>query len=504
MLRHTRTGLVGLWAALLVVLSGLTAIATPGGTDDPAALEEVPSIAASGAFDAARGEWGLEHFDFEEQVEYQIDFRGNFDFLSDEPGYLGEVLRERPDGVKNRSLSELGLILTDEEWSEFERREDLVALIGSIRSTVASSVDFDDEEAFTFGEQFAGIWQDQQDGGKLKLYVTSLGAVDTAALFDMVPRGNLDLTIEEAKYSFDELLGFHETAGAVIAKRAIEYESVTIDVEANAVLVTANEKFAVDGIPADALLFESIPEDVLSASEIGGVTYGHNTANQQSGLQIGVYNDARTVGLGCTWGFTGHTPSYNYVITGGHCVPDGAGKTSWTGYSDWAQDADSATRVWRGNHAYTYSKDSARYDAARILSSHADTNCYHSGGSDCGFQITQRLSLYGHTVGQTVCASLGKSNTYRCGTVTAWPFTGNLGGTSGLVENRVEVGGMKAIKGDSGAGAKYANIAHGIISDSNEVDIVYFVPAYYVKSQLGFDFNCVRTATHWAACPVVQ
>ncbi|MCP4965408.1 MAG: hypothetical protein GY926_09250 [bacterium] len=500
MFRLSRRSVVGFWVAVFVFGSVVAAVAHE--PDSAAAVQTQGPAGTSDLLGEARSSWDLEHIDFDTQAAYQYDFRKQYDFLSEDPTHVASTLTHRPDGKTNRSVEELGLILTDDEWSEFERRAELASRAGDIRTALSGRALVSEEEP-RFGSQYGGIWQDHSAGGVLRLYVTDLAAANVAALLDIVPRGEADLVVSEVAFSFDELWDFHARVGAVLAERGIVGEAATIDLATNAVLVRSNEAFKIDGVPSDAVRFEDVSPGAGDFAEVAGPGYTHTTSNLQSGLEIRVWDLTRhpAFDLRCTWGFTGHTSSYNYLVTAGHCVAKAGSQDYWTGYTDWQQDGEAATGVWRGDNRFTVASHTARYDAARIMSSYADTNCYHQY-TDCGTTIQKRLSLYGHMPGQTVCASLGKSNTYRCGLVIDWPFTGVLPGGD-FVENRVGAG-MLAISGDSGAGLKYATIAHGILAESNQSDIVYFVPAYYVKSKLGFDFNCVRSGSHWAACPITQ
>lgn len=99
------------------------------------------------------------------------------------------------------------------------------------------------------------------------------------------------------------------------------------------------------------------------------------------------------------------------------------------------------------------------------------------------------------------CASLGSSNTYRCGLI----LEENYGSA------RRTRAGLQSQSGDSGAGTKWTTYIDGIVAQSNGSEVL-FGTAYDVKVQLdngSFDFNCYPIEVHkasqyWGTCPVID
>ncbi len=472
-------------------------------------------LADSALFAGAREEWAAaSDSDLRVQIAYQLSFRRQFDFLDDGEETIAALLEARP---LTGSLSELGLYLSANEWSEFQRRVRLGSLVASLRAAV-TGLPFDAqmesaEWSWDLGPAFAGLWQDQMDGGKLKLALVQgiplagEPPLSTDSLLSMVPRGQEDLEIIYVRYSFDQLRAYKESVLDVMRSSDIR-GIVSVDETANTVLVRTPQPFAVPAVPSDALTFVQVPVSELAFVAGGMPTAAHSAANLQSGLQIGVWDDARSCGIAGTWGFTGHTTSNTYIVTAGHnaiFAVDGSCDlettlTSYVGYTDISQDADWETLIFRVNHAYTYARLEAIVDGARVLSNaYADTNCYHAGG-ECASFINQRLSLYNHYVGQPVCTSLGMTNGYFCGTVT----DNDLDDPAVPLTNQV-LADIQIQQGDSGAGIKYSTTAHGIARGFYGVyygDVV-FTPIYYIINRLDFDLNCVESGGWWTTCPVV-
>ena len=199
----------------------------------------------------------------------------------------------------------------------------------------------------------------------------------------------------------------------------------------------------------------------------------------------------------CTWGLTGHTSSLNYLVTNGHCllnIMPAPQPTQIAGYYDFdVPQGSGGVELATQLKAYVVAKDYDLIDSARVSSSYADTNCYHTGATNCAVFMTGRRSLYDYHVGETVCGSFGNSNTYRCDFVTIVPNNGPRWiGFS-----------FTGILGDSGAGMKYSTTWMGLYYGWSASDGL-FQPAYWIKTDLAFDLNCVPDGSQsgWAACPI--
>jgi hypothetical protein len=453
----------------------------------------------------------------DEDLQNHQSFRSNYDFLSDDPDYIRQLVGS--SDANDEALKTLGLEMSESEWAEFQRRQELIAEIVPIQRIVTGlALDEESElrdtarlvetgERASTGSLFAGVWLDQLDGGRIKLAVTDADAVDTQAIYSLLPRGAEDLVVIEQRYSRDELEAFKRSigdaiaAGDVRAATGYDYSEAGIKVRVIPHGQGVDVESITRDVPNDAFVVAE-PRDYVLASQPHTT---HSSGNQQSGLQIGIWRSGPTLFNSCTWGVTGHTAEYTYIVSAGHCfTPEGTVLSGW-GHR-WATQNASGNVVSTPSSAFVYARardSSADYDHGRISSPRANTNCYHAAG-DCNSLITERISLYAHAVGQTVCVSLAAnastSLSYDCGTVVDADY--NEQGYT----NRVEVASVAAHLGDSGAGMRYIDNFHGILTSADVPNqMILFEPAYYVKAFIGastFDFNCVRSGSWWGSCPI--
>lgn len=485
----------------------------------------VLSTLLAGGVPTARAEAELDHpyapmESLVGHLEYQLRFRSAFDFLSTEPAHLTSML---VGGGNVEAMEYLGLELSDDEWHELERREGVLARAIDVRRLVTGRL-LDTAEESTeppngrnaTGPLFSGIWQDHLAGGTLYLAVTDSSAIDRSELDALFPRAADDFEVIEQKYSLDQLYQWRD----LLASRLIESEvasgvgfsysrdfGVRLRLELYPESRNADMDELLKGIPTEQVVVEELPQ----ASEfLNPPAQSHTTGAQQSGIQIGVYGSGWNVGA-CTWGIAGHTSSYTYVVTAGHCTTGFGSVLSGWGLRYVTQNGGSTFQISTQPSAFTYARlydTSATFDHARISSPYADTNCYHGTILDshahCVSPITRRLSLYGHTVGQVICASLGITNDYNCGTVSDADWSGYV--SNRWTTNRVQVDPFDADHGDSGSGIVAGPTFHGLLTSGIPGVRIEFEPAYWVKAYIGatsFDINCVRSGSWWGACPIV-
>jgi len=458
-------------------------------------------------WDLARQVWDAEYTvagEFNKQVEAQRAFRENYDFLLTDDVTVADAIASSRS-AENVSFEEMGLVLTDPEWTEFDRRDDLISdYAADVRQAVAS-YDLTDESRWpNFGPLYGGTWIDQLDGGKLHLAVTDLADAASRNLDSLVPRGNQDLELVEVAYSFEELVGFHSVVADELEAAGYTNFGVGVRARDNAIVVKTDVAIDVPlSVPPDAVVFDVRPGEQIAHSKnaayyevpsLNYVTFG--ASQQQPGLRIGVYKSNKTGGWGCTWGFNGHSANYNYLLTAGHCVDDAEGGTSGviTTSSDWRQNA---TGTWRGDDRHTRAINTSTRDAAGLLSGYANDNCYFTT-SNCSSRITSRQSWNNISESQNICASLSKSRVYACGYIDTWPYS------EPGINFRIEVD-METLKGDSGAGGKWGKTARGILTEGgNGASTSLFMPIYYMVDSIR-DLNCVwnPSTSWWKKCPVV-
>lgn len=245
----------------------------------------------------------------------------------------------------------------------------------------------------------------------------------------------------------------------------------------------------------------------------------HSYSQQQPGLRIYVKDPPSNPPAGlnafilCTWGVNGHTNSYNYLVTAGHCLTAHENYVGQLGnpfdvFQNSAQTRKlTVTTPWVISETSS-SPSSGKTDATRIQSNYANDNCYHgayylSGGGHCRYPIRYRASHNSWEINaDTTCASLGRSNTWRCGYI--------------LEENAVSAAVSRLVRnsittqiGDSGSGMLGGSDTIDGIHVAGVNGYAHFVTAYDVKRRLGFDFNCAngqatKAANQWGACPIIN
>lgn len=469
----------------------------PDGIDD-LVKDEAIALANSLTFAQARSSWDVS-IDFVDQIDYQLEFRSHVDFMTSNIEYLANLLETRP---QNDGIESMGLFMADDEVAEMQRRDELGDRMEDVVAFVVDSALTDTTEGTTpsFGPAFGGIWQDQLDGGKVVLAVTEGSQIDRTAL-DSIVGGAENLKVVEQPYSYDEI---------EIARNIVDQylEDMEIPADILAIRSDAGTEIEIRVADPDALkLPPGLPSGLFTVvtgpvpSDTGYPSATHSLADQQPGLQVYITGTSNN----CTWGHNGHTTTYNYIVSAGHCF----GSSDISGYTstDVWQNGSSSRNLTSGS-TYLYSLKNSSTDAARISSGYADDNCYHgnqavsSPSPHCGWPISSRALWNQWEVGSDrSCASLGTSNTYRCGYVT------DMGVGTGdhvVVE-------MQGSLGDSGSGMKWDYRIDGILTSiAHSPERVLFEQAYEVKSALGFDFNCGSgktvhsTPSGWGTCPATN
>jgi len=455
----------------------------------------------------ARENWSSDS-DFVDQIDYQLKFRAQVDFMSSDPEYLGELLVARPT---NMGIEEMGLYMSDEEAAEMRRRDALGDKMEALVEQVTGVTSTDVKEGVLpdYGPNFGGIWQDQTDGGRILLAVVDASQLDVASLVKAV--GDADsLVVIRQEYTYNETEAFRDK---------LESELDGLGIAGDVMAVSSGEGRLLQVRVQDPGLLpdsfgSSVPEGAFRVVQgapsvsAGAVNTTHAWADEQPGLRVTTWESGNPYGDVCTWGFNGHTSGYNYIIMAGHCMPPSYKNVtgSWVELSV-MQNGDSGSHNLTPGWSFLRSLDGTSHDVLRISSSYADDNCYHGSGSSasahCQYTMSYRaLHNSWETGSDRSCASLGNSNAFRCGYILE---EGINGGTTVRV-------GVQVIGGDSGAGFMYGSRIDGILRDRSATE-AYFESAYYVQVALGsgyFYFNCAyRRATHsdpsgWGSCPAID
>lgn len=500
----------------LAILGIILATATPSSTGmitpdaDSGSITELTAseIMESPQFDSVRSVWAADG-SLLEQVDYQIDYRAQADYLQMNVAELANLLSVRP---QNGGYQSLGLYLWDTEVQEMQRRAELGDKIDSVENLFALG-DGQGEEGSepNFADDFAGIWQDQLDGGKIVIAVTAVDAVDMSSIASLIGDSS-SFRIIEQDYSYNELNGLRDVLVGEVSSQGLDASVlVTTGAIGRTIEIRSLEPEAIaarlEGVaPSDAYsIVEAAP-----FTELGLPQTQHSFTDQQPGLAIAVGSGSGTAGESCTWGFNGHTGSYSYVVSAGHCAS--ATYDTFTGWiygdglfeiSQTYSTSSPWPRIITPGDTYLVSKNGL-YDMLRAESTYANDNCYHGSGSGtgahCQWPMANRASHNSWEIGSDqTCASLGKSNTYRCGYILEENFEGG----------RTVRADIDNIGGDSGSGAKWDYTIDGIIVEGSGTEVL-FQTSYDVETQLGFDFNCASPGPHyllpseWDPCPVVD
>lgn len=472
--------------------------------------DEAIEAANDPTFAAARQSWDLGG-DFVDQIDYQLRFRSLVDFMSSDYGHIARLLEERPDNMGSRSM---GLFMTNEEVTEMLRRDELGdRMDATTEIIVGDQLAWTEGETPTYGPDFAGVWQDQLDGGRIIIAVTPTAVVNEQAIAKLL--GGADqFRVVKQEYSYDEVEQYRQILESELRAAGVSHDVAAVrgdwgrllEVRVSDPSVLPNDFAA--GVPAD--VFWVTPGDAVV--QAGYPTHTHSTSDQQPGLDVATFDEDTGEGEHCTWGFNGHTSTFHYIVTAGHCMPDGL--TNYTGgvveEDGWAMEMyqnGSTSRLLTPGSTFLRSLNNAYEDAARLESTYANDNCYHGNayysGHHCQWPMANRALDDSWEVGSDrTCASLGATNTYRCGYIEEENTSGDKVRVSMIVN-----------PGDSGSGMKWDYRIDGILTDRGGTE-AFFMTAYDVQRALGngyFYFNCYSPGSitrsdpsDWGACPSVD
>ncbi|MGF1617166.1 MAG: hypothetical protein ACFCU2_05085 [Acidimicrobiia bacterium] len=474
-----------------------------------AALVTEESIAAANlpVFATARQGYGSDAR-FVAQIDYQLEFRSKVDFMSSEYEHIAQLMSERPE---NMGSEQMGLYMAEAEVAEMKRRDALGDSMPSVVTAVTGIRVEDSPEGILpdYGPIFGGIWQDQLDGGRIVLAVVDATSLDIKSLEDLVD-GSANLKIVEQPFTYNEIENYRLQLDSELQALGIARDIAAVRSDRGRLLevrvadpVSLPESFGVS-VPRSA--FDVVIGEPIQ--EAGYPNTTHSLADQQPGLRIAMRTSSSFVGY-CTWGFNGHTSTFNYMVYAGHCNP-GTYKNSsgYVGSNVKIWQNNSSSRVLTPSNPFLHSVDNSTYDGARMQSGYANDNCYHgdTGASSpsphCGWPMSARAIHNSWEVGSDrTCASLGNSGVYKCGYIVEL----------NAPPNRVRVD-MSVVAGDSGSGFKWDYRIDGILTDRSTTQ-AFFQTAYHVQVALGngyFYFNCASgkktysDPSNWGVCPAVD
>ena len=454
-------------------------------------------MAQSPEFAEVRANWAGEG-DFVWQIHYQLKFRANTDYLSTKPSHLSDLLNSRPN---NLGIERLGLYMTESEAQEFERRQELGDRIREVRAALGE-YDAAEGEEQVYGPNFAGVWQDQMDGGAIVVALVDPSLANRRQLESLVGGSN-NLRIIKVKYSWGEVNSYRDKLLNTFKANGLQAAARINSTSKGRVIEVVSPKPAL----ISRTVFSVAPADLVFVTEgsvdapMGAPNTTHSEAEQQPGLRIEL-----DPGGWCTWGVNGHTSNWNYLVTAGHC--GGATFDNFVGWTDDLEIHQNNSFHLTPGSQFVHSIRSEPYDMKRMSTPQADSNCYHAVGN-CIRNVRWRALHNSWEVGSDiVCASLGNSAVYQCGVVLEENYTSNGAGCEGSRWVRFDIA---VIGGDSGSGfigpVASPDVTIDAILACQSGSASFGNTAYDVKTQLGFDFNCAstpvtgRAASAWGACP---
>lgn len=173
--------------------------------DKQSRIRAASEIVDSEHLSKARKAWGDRDM-LVNHVQYQLRFRSQTDYLSMSSQHLGEVLEKRP---VNDGIEKLGLYMLDSEAQEFRRRQQLGDRIPQIVQALGNSPQLIEGEEPEFDSNFAGVWQDQKNGGVLVVALVEPKLVEHQKIFDIA--GGADhVRIVDVEYSWSDVEGFRD------------------------------------------------------------------------------------------------------------------------------------------------------------------------------------------------------------------------------------------------------------------------------------------------------
>lgn len=484
----------------------------------PATAQTTTPGSETSMIEAARSAWSSAHpeGDFDYQVEYQRDFRSQFDFLDESDSAIAAVMGA---SVSNDSFARWGLQMTNAESSEMDRRDRIQREFPDIAGAAVGD-DWSEElvegldPTGTFGA-FAGRWIDQQDGGRLVVALVPTHSDYAAAkrraeaqVSALVSDDRLDsddVRFVDAQFTADDLYrvnkefseqylteGVHDRTMIGLSASMNPVEN-RVDLYVEPGWVSAAQTFAAKYTEGLVEIVE-VPDGFLSVTDTVDPEDDWGAGNWHSGAKFDVYDGDLDWQGACSWGATARTTSYVYAVTAAHCLGYSSNSLGTTGFwNDWVSNNTArGFRTWGGDdwivgpndHAYVYVYHGVRGDLARMNISVPgnvnDYECYLENFAICGQRITRRELTTETEIGDTKCVALA-SRGYVCATLNSndAPISG-YDYLRGIDTNS----GNHSQDGDSGAGVHESTLMTGIVKGHTGwwgYD-TYFTHAYYIET----------------------
>jgi hypothetical protein len=300
--------------------------------------------------------------------------------------------------TEGESVGEFGFPMTPIEISEFEERSRRVEAIATRVLPKAEQV-----------PGWAGAYVDQARGGVVDLHFTALAGEDRVRLQDLAGEFRINLRFETVVFSERELIAAQQEILRTWPARDVSWSSVAVSHRDNAVVVYVA---AEDADKASKVLASYEPQELFRlgieepAVEAACTTRENCSSPMKAGIVIrkGASNGAYR----CTMGFNVQVGSDEQFVTSGHCGWDGSNNWYHAGFG--LIGAETATQYVNNGR-----------DAMRVqMSDTQDSNLVYN-------LFNPVTSARNPVQGESMCASLGVSNSHSCGIVevalTSWVGT---------------------------------------------------------------------------------
>lgn len=341
----------------------------------------------------------------------------------------------------------------------------------------------DDVEAL-LGDQYAGVWFDHADRGRLKIGITRAAAPRTAELRTLAERYQVegDFDSVEVRFTLNDLLRAQASARSALTSMISSARAKTgYDPSLNRVVVIALARLTAD---EESLIrrVQSMPEVNVRRLEIDSLAGRYHTCwvrqcdpPFRGGREIGEL-DAGSIYV-CTAAFTAqdHVHPYRFhVITAGHCIHFG----SWWNWA--SRDESGNWRLFGSSNYKAYFAGSSGRDAGRVRISNDSfwippnpaATVVVKASDDTTYNPNYKIRKTSlSNIGMTLCRT-GRTTGTECGEVdllgtdqTAWGTDGKIYSVSNMGELDV----CDAEGGDSGGPIFKNHRAYGLFSGSVDV-----------------------------------
>ena len=257
--------------SVILLVPMLSVASVPATTTGEGAIASVEAVRLYESPEAAevRETWDVS-IDLLMQIDYQLDLRKATDYLDASDAHIIAILRYR-DRASESAFRELGLFMTEAEWAEFSRRQRVGMLASDVTDVLLNESPRTDvareRPGVAFGSTFAGIWQDQMQGGRLHLAVVRGSSYDSTALFALMESSG-DLVIAEVAYSWDQLGAFDVGLQSAALSQRVSVFTYPDPASNTVVVRVSGDKFELPAsVPADAvsLLFNQDTRHTIPA-----------------------------------------------------------------------------------------------------------------------------------------------------------------------------------------------------------------------------------------------